>query len=136
MSCSTPKAFEYKGLNNVKVNNVGFEYLDLSLNLVYFNPNNFKVDLKNLFNCLEFIIENSWSNHNIFYFKFLATSYSIRWIEQENNDYQKHTFSNLFELDGISFEEPSVNFFAFNNPIGACKTCEGFGSIIGLKQEV
>ena len=46
LSCSTPKAFEYKGLNNVKVNNVGFEYLDLSLNLVYFNPNNFKVDLK------------------------------------------------------------------------------------------
>jgi LEA14-like dessication related protein len=46
LSCSTPKGFEYKGLNNVKVNNVGFEYLDLSLNLVYFNPNNFKVDLK------------------------------------------------------------------------------------------
>ena len=45
-SCSTPKAFEYKGINNIKVNNVGFEYLDLSLNLVYFNPNNFKVDLK------------------------------------------------------------------------------------------
>jgi len=46
LSCSTPKGFEYKGLNNVKVNNVGFEYLDLSLNLVYYNPNNFKVDLK------------------------------------------------------------------------------------------
>jgi hypothetical protein len=46
LSCSTPKGFEYKGLNNVKVNNVGFEYLDLSLNLVYFNPNNFKVDFK------------------------------------------------------------------------------------------
>ena len=46
LSCSTPKGFEYKGLNNVKVDNVGFEYLDLSLNLVYFNPNNFKVDLK------------------------------------------------------------------------------------------
>lgn len=45
-SCSTPQGFEYKGINNVKVNNVGFEYLDLSLNLVYFNPNNFKVDLK------------------------------------------------------------------------------------------
>jgi LEA14-like dessication related protein len=46
LSCSTPQGFEYKGLNNVKVNNVGFEYLDLSLNLVYYNPNNFKVDLK------------------------------------------------------------------------------------------
>ena len=58
------------------------------------------------------------------------------WIEQENKDYQKHTFSNLFELDGISFEEPTVNFFAFNNPIGACKTCEGFGSIIGIDPEL
>lgn len=46
LSCSTPKGFEYKGVNNVKVNNIGFEYLDLSLNLVYFNPNNFRVDLK------------------------------------------------------------------------------------------
>lgn len=46
LSCSTPKGFEYKGVNNVKVNNIGFKYLDLSLNLVYFNPNNFRVDLK------------------------------------------------------------------------------------------
>lgn len=45
-------------------------------------------------------------------------------------------FSNLFELDGISFEEPDVNFFTFNNPIGACKTCEGFGSIIGIDPDL
>ncbi len=54
------------------------------------------------------------------------------WIEETNGGYQKHDFSNLFELDGIAFEEPSVNFFTFNNPIGACKTCEGFGSVIGI----
>jgi len=54
------------------------------------------------------------------------------WIESENQQYIKHDFSNLFELDGIAFEEPSVNFFTFNNPIGACKTCEGFGSVIGI----
>ena len=46
LSCSTPQGFEYKGLNNVKVNNVGFEYVDLSLNLVCYNPNNFRLDLK------------------------------------------------------------------------------------------
>lgn len=45
-------------------------------------------------------------------------------------------FSNLFELDGISFEEPNVNFFTFNNPVGACKTCEGFGSIIGIDPDL
>ncbi len=41
-------------------------------------------------------------------------------------------FSNKFELDGIKFEEPSVNMFTFNNPMGACKRCEGFGNIIGI----
>ncbi|MBX3164263.1 MAG: excinuclease ABC subunit UvrA [Bacteroidetes bacterium] len=58
------------------------------------------------------------------------------WVEKENATYDKHTFSNLFELDGISFEEPSVNFFTFNNPIGACKTCEGFGSVIGIDPDL
>ena len=45
-------------------------------------------------------------------------------------------FSNRFELDGIIFEEPTVNMFAFNNPLGACKTCEGFGSIIGIDPDL
>lgn len=44
-------------------------------------------------------------------------------------------FSNRFELDGMKFEEPSVHFFSFNNPVGACKTCEGFGSIIGIDED-
>ena len=33
--------------------------------------------------------------------------------------------------DGIVFEEPSVNLFSFNNPFGACRTCEGFGRVLG-----
>ncbi len=45
-------------------------------------------------------------------------------------------FSNRFEADGIVFEEPSVNLFAFNNPYGACKKCEGFGSIIGIDEDL
>ena len=45
-------------------------------------------------------------------------------------------FSNKFELDGIVFEEPSVNMFTFNNPYGACKKCEGFGSVIGIDEEL
>ncbi len=45
-------------------------------------------------------------------------------------------FSNRFELDGISFEEPSPNFFSFNNPVGACKTCEGFGMVIGIDEDL
>jgi excinuclease ABC subunit A len=45
-------------------------------------------------------------------------------------------FSNLFEADGISFEEPSLHLFSFNNPYGACPKCEGFGSIIGVDEDL
>lgn len=41
-------------------------------------------------------------------------------------------FSDRFEADGMAFEEPSVNFFSFNNPYGACRKCEGFGKILGI----
>ena len=53
-----------------------------------------------------------------------------------NNKELSHEFSNKFELDGITFEEPSVNMFTFNNPFGACKRCEGFGSIIGIDPDL
>jgi len=49
---------------------------------------------------------------------------------------KKETFSNRFEADGIEFEEPSVNLFSFNNPFGACKKCEGFGSVIGIDEDL
>ncbi len=45
-------------------------------------------------------------------------------------------FSNRFELDGVTFEEPSLHFFSFNNPVGACKRCEGFGSVIGIDEDL
>jgi excinuclease ABC subunit A len=49
---------------------------------------------------------------------------------------QQLEFSNRFELDGITFEEPSIHLFSFNNPFGACKTCEGFGSVIGIDEDL
>lgn len=49
---------------------------------------------------------------------------------------ETRTFSDRFELDGIVFEEPSVNLFTFNNPYGACKTCEGFGHILGVDKDL
>lgn len=45
-------------------------------------------------------------------------------------------FSNKFELDGMQFAEPSLHFFTFNNPYGACGTCEGFGSVIGVDEDL
>jgi excinuclease ABC subunit A len=46
------------------------------------------------------------------------------------------SFSNRFELDGIRFEEPVPNLFAFNNPYGACPTCEGFSQVLGIDEDL
>ncbi len=45
-------------------------------------------------------------------------------------------FSNLFEADGIEFTEPSEHMFSFNNPVGACPTCEGYGKVIGIDEDL
>ena len=47
----------------------------------------------------------------------------------------KH-FSDKFEIDGLLFEEPSINLFSFNNPYGACKLCEGFGKVLGIDEDL
>ena len=49
---------------------------------------------------------------------------------------QEMEFSNRFELDGIRFEEPVPNLFSFNNPYGACPTCEGFSLVLGLDADL
>ncbi|WP_348798729.1 excinuclease ABC subunit UvrA [Flavobacterium adhaerens] len=55
---------------------------------------------------------------------------------QELNSERKFSFSNNFELDGISFLEPNVHLFSFNNPYGACPACEGYGNIIGIDTDL
>ena len=45
-------------------------------------------------------------------------------------------FSKKFEADGMQFEIPSVHTFSFNSPIGACPTCEGFGKVIGIDEDL
>lgn len=47
-----------------------------------------------------------------------------------------YKFSTRFEADGIKFEEPNDNMFSFNSPLGACPTCEGFGSTIGIDEKL
>jgi len=49
---------------------------------------------------------------------------------------RRESFSNRFERDGMVFEKPSVNLFTFNNPYGACRSCEGFGSVIGIDPDL
>lgn len=52
------------------------------------------------------------------------------------DDLESRVFSDKFERDGITFEEPSLNLFSFNNPFGACKTCEGFGNVLGIDSDL
>ncbi len=49
---------------------------------------------------------------------------------------ESRTFSDKFEMDGITFEEPSVNLFTFNNPYGACRRCDGFGKVLGIDPDL
>ena len=52
-------------------------------------------------------------------------------IEGEQRD-----FSARFEADGIEFEQPTEHLFSFNNPIGACPVCEGYGKIVGIDEDL
>ncbi len=52
------------------------------------------------------------------------------------HDGKQHLFCDRFELDGLKFEEPTPNFFSFNNPYGACKRCEGYGNVIGIDEDL
>ena len=49
---------------------------------------------------------------------------------------EEHQFSKSFEADGIKFQEPNDLMFNFNNPIGACPTCEGFGKVMGIDESL
>ena len=57
-------------------------------------------------------------------------------ISELNGERQEAEFSSRFEADGITFEPPTANMFAFNNPYGACPTCQGFGSVIGIDPDL
>ena len=54
----------------------------------------------------------------------------------DGTEYKRENFSVRFEEDGIEFEEPSEYLFSFNNPLGACPLCEGYGKIIGIDEDL
>lgn len=57
-------------------------------------------------------------------------------ILQNVDEKSTRIFSNKFEADDIVFNEPTVHFFSFNNPYGACPTCEGYGKVIGIDEDL
>ena len=57
-------------------------------------------------------------------------------INDDNGKITTKEFSDKFEADGIKFEQPSIHMFSFNNPLGACERCEGFGNTIGIDPDL
>lgn len=57
-------------------------------------------------------------------------------MQLEVNSDRRMLFSNRFEMDGVVFEEPAPNLFSFNNPFGACPTCEGFSQVLGIDADL
>jgi excinuclease ABC subunit A len=66
---------------------------------------------------------------------FEGNGYCILRFYTENGVVSKE-FSHRFEADGITFEEPSDLMFNFNSPVGACPSCEGFGKMVGISEEL
>jgi excinuclease ABC subunit A len=71
----------------------------------------------------------------------IADSVQTAFFEGKGDCYVEHEgstthFCDRFELDEMRFEEPTPNFFSFNNPYGACKRCEGYGNVIGIDEDL
>lgn len=71
----------------------------------------------------------------------LADSVQLAFFEGKGDLYidvetSSFHFCDRFELDGVRYEEPTPNFFSFNNPYGACKRCEGYGNVIGIDEDL
>lgn len=106
---------------------------------------NGKLTQKDLFLVIDRIVTPTQENedaHEDFYNR-LADATASAFFEGKGTLYIKevatekqHTFSNKFEADGISFLEPNIHLFSFNNPYGACPVCEGYGDVIGIDPEL
>ncbi|MEG1615886.1 MAG: excinuclease ABC subunit UvrA [Bacteroidales bacterium] len=75
----------------------------------------------------------------------LTDSAETAFYEGDNNAYlrfylpekvETHPFSKRFEADGMTFVEPTDMMFSFNSPMGACPTCEGFGKVLGIDEDL
>jgi excinuclease ABC subunit A len=71
----------------------------------------------------------------------IADSAQTAFFEGKGDCYVEHEgkrnfFCDRFELDDLKFEEPTSNFFSFNNPYGACQRCEGYGNVIGIDEDL
>ena len=98
---------------------------------------------KNIFLIVDRIVVNPETSGEEEFYNRLADAVQTAFFEgkgichlHELNSDKKFSYSSNFELDGITFLEPNVHLFSFNNPYGACPVCEGYGNIIGIDAEL
>ncbi len=101
------------------------------------------LDNKNILLIIDRIVVNPETSGEDEFYNRLADAVQTAFYEgkgichlQELNTNKRLSYSNNFELDGITFLEPNVHLFSFNNPYGACPICEGYGNIIGIDEEL
>ena len=89
------------------------------------------------------VIDRSIYSNDQDYLNRLSDSLELAFYEGKGNiiiynlkSDTKYKFSNRFEKDGIKFIEPSQHLFSFNNPLGACSSCGGYGDIVGVDPEL
>jgi len=89
------------------------------------------------------VIDRSIYDDNQDYLNRLSDSLELAFYEGKGNitiqnitSDVKYNFNNRFEQDGIKFIEPSQHLFSFNNPLGACSSCGGYGDIVGIDPEL
>lgn len=130
-----------KGFTRVVNNGKVVKVQDLLLFIEGSKTNLKSVDEENLFLLIDRIVVDNENKENL---ERIADSVQTAFFEGHgaclvevftNDEVIQKTFSSLFEADGMQFEEPSVNLFTFNNPYGACKSCEGFGTVIGIEED-
>ncbi|CDF79140.1 excinuclease ABC subunit [Formosa agariphila KMM 3901] len=92
---------------------------------------------------IELVVDRIIFRDNEDFFNRLADAVQTAFYEgkgtcsiQALSDNTTRTFSNNYELDGITFLEPNVHLFSFNNPYGACPTCEGYGDVVGIDDDL
>ncbi len=116
----------------------GFARLKVNNQIIRIETFDFKTD-KNIFLVVDRIVTQDNEDFN----NRLADSIQTAFYEGKGtclieniSDKEINEFSNKFELDGINFLEPNTHLFSFNNPYGACPTCEGYGNIIGIDTDL
>ena len=135
------KALLNQGFSRILIDNETVRLDDFSTALE--GTKSHSLDNKDILLIIDRIVVNPKTSGEEEFYNRLADAVQTAFYEgkgichlQEVNTNKRFSFSTNFELDGITFLEPNVHLFSFNNPYGACPVCEGYGNIIGVDEEL